>query len=171
MINKILLVSFFFCISINAQEQNSDRKLMLYSYDNKTWGYVDELMWNNYDEWNVVIPARFEEAGEFIDGLARVKEQGLFGYINKKGEYVIQPIFSEATNFLNNVALVKLPNEWICIDRNGKKVDMPLKDDERPLLTIKIPLKNYTYNVMDNIDRNDPLSKNEGLSLLRIKIK
>lgn len=171
MIKKILLISMFFCLSAKAQDQNNDRKLMLFSYDNKTWGYADDNLWNNFDEWHEIIPPRFEEAAEFVDGLAKVKEHGLYGYIDKTGNYVIEPSFYEATDFKNGIALVKVSGEYISIDTAGKKVSMPL-DAKEPAVSpfIRIPIQSYTYNVIDHIDTSNPLSKRDGLSLLRIRI-
>ena len=37
---------------------------------------------------NIVIPAQFEIAGYFVAGLARIKKNGRYGYINRKGEII-----------------------------------------------------------------------------------
>lgn len=48
------------------------------------WGYLD-------DQARWVIPPKFEEAGELVDGYAKVKLNGLWGALNAKGEMVVQP--------------------------------------------------------------------------------
>ena len=45
------------------------------------WGYIDCA-------GEIVIQPSFEEAYEFIDGIARVEIGKKIGYINKLGEYV-----------------------------------------------------------------------------------
>ena len=47
---------------------------------NGRWGYI-----NNKNQW--IIPARFEDAKEFKDGLAAVKSNGKWGFINKRGDW------------------------------------------------------------------------------------
>jgi hypothetical protein len=48
------------------------------------WGYVDNT-------GKTVIPASFEEADEFLGGVARVRSQGKTGYIGRDGKYVWGP--------------------------------------------------------------------------------
>src|SRR5688500_6641363 len=52
----------------------------------------------------IVIPARFDEAGQFSDGLAAVRIGAKFGYIDKQGTIVIQPQFDFANPFAEGVA-------------------------------------------------------------------
>ncbi|MBC8030286.1 MAG: WG repeat-containing protein [Pyrinomonadaceae bacterium] len=50
---------------------------------NYTVGYIDTT-------GKIIIPARFEEAYDFSEGLAHVKGEGLNGFINPQGEVVIR---------------------------------------------------------------------------------
>lgn len=59
--------------------------------DHGLWGFVDE----NGEE---VIPAQYEEANNFSDGLAAVKVDGVWGFINETGEMVIEPQFEDIQN-------------------------------------------------------------------------
>ena len=45
------------------------------------WGYIDI-------EGQIVIEPNFEEAYEFINGIARVEVGKRIGYINKLGEFI-----------------------------------------------------------------------------------
>jgi hypothetical protein len=64
------------------------------------WGYVDE-------HYRFVIEPQFQEALEFSEGLAAVKDtNGNWGYIDRTGNYVIEPIFGFAKPFKNGVAVV-----------------------------------------------------------------
>ncbi len=49
----------------------------------------------------LVIPAKYDMAGEFSEGLAAVRVKGdrLYGYINKRGKMVIRPQFIDAEKF------------------------------------------------------------------------
>ena len=62
----------------------------------------------------------YQDAKEFSDGLAAVKTQDKWGYIDVSGKIVIEPQFKEAFPFLNNRAIVKTEDSKYCfIDLNG----------------------------------------------------
>lgn len=62
------------------------------------------------------------------EGLFPAKgENGLWGYIDARGNYVIAPQYAGATSFLPNYAAVPLGDEeWGIIDRQGKMI-LPMK--------------------------------------------
>ena len=73
----------------------------------------------------VVIPAKFTSVGFFFDELAWAKTADKkLGYINKKGEWVIEPQFLAAKNFglVSGLARVKTANGWTYVDKAGKTV-------------------------------------------------
>ena len=61
----------------------------------------------------------FEDALPFSNGLAAVKNNGVWGYINTEGEYVIDPAFEEAGSFVGSLAAVKKGGVWCVIDKSG----------------------------------------------------
>lgn len=65
-------------------------------------GFID-----NTGNLIVSIPG-LSDGGEFHDGLAPAKIEKGWGYINKKGEWIIPPQFSQARNFSEGLAAVKL---------------------------------------------------------------
>lgn len=50
---------------------------------------------------------QFEGVSQFTEGLARVKQNGKYGYINTKGELVSPCIYDGANSFSKGLALVK----------------------------------------------------------------
>ena len=68
---------------------------------------------------------------EFSEGLTAVctKNQNLqnvkCGYINKQGEYVIEPNFEFANNFSEGLAAIEIDNKWGFINKTGKIVIKP----------------------------------------------
>jgi hypothetical protein len=70
-----------------------------------------------------VIEPQFQAASAFSDGLACVCKEGLFGYIDTRGEWVIRPRFQYANDFSEGLAGVPLGEKgWGFIDRTGKEV-------------------------------------------------
>lgn len=80
-----------------------------------------------------ILDERFERAGDFSEGLAAVRKDGKWGFINTKGEMVIQPQFINELDFLTidtpifseGLALVKKGELWGYIDKTGKFVIEP----------------------------------------------
>lgn len=92
----------------------------------RKWGVIDQL-------GNMVIPATFEVIGNespynnnalFNDGLVPARKGDKWGYINKTGQWVIEPSFYYAKSFNNKTGTVqkKKKSKRYKIDLTGKKV-------------------------------------------------
>ena len=68
------------------------------------------------------IPKRFEIAKPFSDGLAAVRIDGLYGYIDPAGKVVIDPQFEAAGPFTGEYAEVQVGGRSGAIDRTGRIV-------------------------------------------------
>jgi hypothetical protein len=79
-------------------------------------GYADRA------SMRTVIPARFEMARPFSEGLAAVRVKGRFGYIDETGTLVIAPRFVEAGAFRGGYAEVRIDGASGIIDRHGQLV-------------------------------------------------
>ncbi|RKM55120.1 WG repeat-containing protein [Butyrivibrio sp. X503] len=83
------------------------------------WGYVSI-------EGKLMIDYSYQVAQIFtVDGIAIVKaENGLYGAIDEKGEYVIEPQYNCMTNFSNgrSFAQISKGGEGILIDLEGNKL-------------------------------------------------
>lgn len=88
--------------------------------DNLKWGWINT-------SGEVIIPAQFEKANQFSEGLALVQKDGKWGYINKKGEMVIPPKFEDAGDFFSDRAFVQEEENGLYgyINRKGKYVIAP----------------------------------------------
>ena len=71
---------------------------MAYVWDGKQYGFI-----NPYGE--VVIPLFFDRAHEFCGGLAPVKLNDKWGYIDQSASFVIEPKFNAALPFSAGGAL------------------------------------------------------------------
>ena len=72
-----------------------------------------------------VAQPQFEEAFSFFEGLAAVKFDGKWGYVDKNAKYTIQPQFDEAGSFENGLAPVCLGERWGYINKDGKLIWNP----------------------------------------------
>jgi WG containing repeat len=86
---------------------------------NDKFGYIDR-------NGNIVIPAQFERAEEFSEGLATVKIGEKYGCIDKTSKLVIPARFDYIYEFKNGVAEVEIDgNKKAKIDKTGKVLTMP----------------------------------------------
>lgn len=77
---------------------------------------------------HMVVPAQFDEAMYFSEGLAAVKIGGKWGYINEQGLLLIPPRYAGAWFFSDGLASVKLDEGsplWGFIDPKGDVVIRP----------------------------------------------
>ena len=88
------------------------------------WGFVDS-------SGKTVIQPKFEETGNFSEGLCAVKdEDGNWKYIDKKGTLKIEQSFNTAFDFLNGKAIVSdhFEEKFGIIDTEGKFLIEPKLD-------------------------------------------
>jgi len=76
----------------------------------------------------IIIPATFDEATHFGEGLAGVRVGEQWGFVNKSGEMVIQPQFDDVGVFSEGAASIALKGKWGFIDRKGKVLIVPQFD-------------------------------------------
>ena len=90
-------------------------------------GYID-------GSGQMVIPASFDDAYEFSEGLAAVGfgdwNTCKYGFIDQAGQMVIQPVYDDVnfTGFSEGLAAVKKGELWGFIDKTGKEVIPPAYD-------------------------------------------
>lgn len=82
-------------------------------------GYIDRKT------EQTLIPFKFEEAGPFSEGLAAVKIDGTWGFIDQSGAMVIAPRFELAGSFSSGLAEIVIDNQAGVIDRKGEIVVEP----------------------------------------------
>ncbi len=79
-------------------------------------------------EW--AIPARYEEAESFSEGLALVRKNGLYGFIDRTGREAIAPAYDFAASFHNGLARADLRGRQYFVDPAGRRVfELRVADD------------------------------------------
>lgn len=59
----------------------------------------------------MAIPARYDYAAPFSEGVAVAALDGKYGYINTRGRWVVKPIYSYAESFHNSKAVVEIDSQ------------------------------------------------------------
>ena len=95
------------------------------------WDENNDLVYIN-DQEQKIIKIDFAQTGNssmgildlsgFHYGLAWIKWNNKYGYIDKRGQMVIQPMFDVTTDFSEGLACVNVNNKWGYIDVSGKYV-------------------------------------------------
>lgn len=96
--------------------------LFLPCREKERWGYINEQGQN-------MIPALYEEANLFSEGLAVCMRNGKYGYINKTGKTIIPFLYDDAEPFHNHTAVVGQLDKYGLINRNGDLL-IPVSYDE-----------------------------------------
>ena len=94
---------------------NIGEGIIAFYNSNDKYGLLD-------NKGNEILSATFDDVYVFSEGMAIVRKDDKYGYINKKGEYAIEPMKLEyATEFSDGVAWIKEPNggNWEVIDKTG----------------------------------------------------
>lgn len=97
------------------------KKLYPYKWK-KLFGYMDE---NGLP----LIPAQFQYAGLFNNGLAAVMKKDKYGYIDKNNDVIIDFIFDDALDFDHGRAIVEQNGYLGLIDKTGNFILSPIYDD------------------------------------------
>ena len=72
------------------------------------------------------------EVWAFVEGLAAVKQNDKWGFINREGRFAIQPQFHDVFGFSEGLAAVKKDKKYGYIDKNGTFVIAPRFDWAMP---------------------------------------
>ena len=65
---------------------------------------------------------QYSDALCYRDGLAAVKKDGKWGFINSRGNVAIPIVYDKASHFFADKKSVSLGNESFYIDREGQRV-------------------------------------------------
>lgn len=85
---------------------------------------------------NVYGTDRFEDVHLFVDATyAAVKVGGKWGFIDKNGDFYIEPQYEDARSFSFGLAAVKIDSKWGFIDLEGQVVIAPQFADARDFTT------------------------------------
>ncbi len=91
------------------------------NWEKGKWGYLDH-------KFEIVIPCKYDEAYPFAgNGLALAAIDGFFGFIDMKGNWVIDPQYKGAVSFndFSNLTAVEKDGLWGFIDKDNQFIIQP----------------------------------------------
>lgn len=127
---SILILSIVFYL----QSVNGKTPLRFRIVQDDRIGYINE-------KGKIVIPPTYLGGNEFSEGLAAVRNNGLYGFIDVNGKFVIQPAYDFASEFINGVAAVFLEDKLLYINKKGEVIlpsvyrSLAFIDDEKAYIT------------------------------------
>ena len=74
------------------------------------------------------VTAKYDYAGPFCQGVARVKLDKKWGYIDTTGNVIIPPKYNEVENFSDGIARVRTGTKWGLVDISGREIIKPTFD-------------------------------------------
>jgi hypothetical protein len=134
--------------AFNSKAQEEAHKGKVIFAVNTTWGigyYADA-------NGRFLFKRQFEEVDAFSCGLAKVRINGRYGYINTSGELVIPCIYDTASPFVDGLAEVSKGLIYGCIDANGNEI-IPLQYSEIYQFSdgVAVVKQNDRYGVMGKV--------------------
>ena len=72
--------------------------------------------------------SKYEIQGPYCNGLARVRMNKKWGYIDKDGKEVVKPKYKQVENFDEGIARVRNAKGWGLIDTTGVEILIPAYD-------------------------------------------
>ena len=107
----------------------------------------------------IVIEPQFDYAAQFSEGLAKIKTQEGWGYIDKNGSIVIEPVFKDTGRFSEGLAWVNLGrlNGGGYIDKTGNLTNIKPSEGVNGFIALDwivkvgIVVKNNTNPVLKDI--------------------
>lgn len=94
------------------------------AFAQKKSGNRNESKASGNDKWGVT--EKYDAAGPFSNGLARVKKGIKWGYIDTTGSVIIPFKYNEVENFHDSIARVRVGQKWGLMHVSGKELIKPL---------------------------------------------
>lgn len=117
-------------------------------------GYIDAEVWETKRQTVFRIDPIFERAEKFSEGLATVRIEGKYGYIDPSGKVVIEPQFDSAGEFNHGIAIAGVEERLGVIDLNGDYAVEPIFGHALVLrndTVLAVPLKNKAQAWTDTL--------------------
>lgn len=101
---------------LEYQQELAIRFIYPVQSDNGKWGFEDQ-------NGKIVIEPQYEDAQTYVNGLARVKLNNQYGFIDKKGDLIVPTIYQEAAKqYSEGMVSVMVNRYWGFLNTQGQMV-------------------------------------------------
>jgi len=69
--------------------------------------------------------SKYDYQGPYCDGLARVKTNQKWGFVDTTGNVVVPPKYNQVENFVDGLAKVRTGQRWGLVDKTGAVIIKP----------------------------------------------
>lgn len=83
------------------------------------------------------LTSKYEFAGPFSDGLARVRLNKKWGFIDTTGAVIIPIRYNEVENFSDGIARVRIGQRWGLLEKTGREIIKPTFQEIGPFINGK----------------------------------
>ena len=80
----------------------------------------------------VIVPAEYDEAYAFKEGMGKVAKNGRYGFVNANGILAINCTYDDANDFQDGIGIVKQNGKYGYVTKQGKLLGQINFDDARP---------------------------------------
>ena len=84
------------------------------------------MLWNCFGSDNESIQlwkfSIYDEVWNFSEGIAKIQQRGLYGFVDKDGNVVASSIYEYANDFSEGMALVRKDGKYGFINTKGKEI-------------------------------------------------
>lgn len=142
--DKVLKVSFADLMA-NSPAMLRDEELMY---------CAEEKCYKHILTGQSVTPSIYDEGGEFVDGIAKVRKGSKWGYIDKENNEVVPCIYDVCEKFTDETAKVSKDNKWGYIDKRGRIVIPCVYDKIESFVNGKAKVrKGFRWGYVDQIGK------------------
>lgn len=85
------------------------------------YGYIDT-------DGKPIVPIEFDEVGEWVEDMVKVKKGSRYGFYNKQGELIVPIKYDDVEDYHNGFAAVRINQKKGLINKNGKEI-IPISYD------------------------------------------
>lgn len=83
------------------------------------------------------LTSKYEFSGPFCDGLARVRLNKKWGFIDTTGAVIIPIRYNEVENFSDGIARVRIGQRWGLMEKTGREIIKPTFQEIGPYMNGK----------------------------------
>lgn len=146
---SLCIVVFVAIYNIIFKVQQDDTNIVQFPYTTETIQFVKDSIKSAEKTYNEVWKEKYDEIWQYREGMAPVKRNGKYGFINEKKEEIIPCKYDYCEGFVNGAAKVKLNGKYGLINKKGIEFIPPVYDHIKEIKKYVIVCLNNKYGLFN----------------------